>query len=311
VRQAAYGFARSYEEIRSFGADLRSLANLPYQNLLWRRVLNTSSIEGALFPGVTILALVAVGLTRRLRGAWSRRDPIVFYALATVAVWLLALGPEPAWNGMRILAYGPYRLLLLLPGGTSVRVPARIWLIATLCLAVAAGGGAAALSRGPRWRHLVWLFAALVVAEGWFTDRAFAVPFAVPAYAIPRDAIVLDLPIGAVADNVPAEYLAVTHGYRVVNGYSGYAPQHFAELRERLAKHDSEAFNAFRRLADLYVITRPLVDPPFLRWLSAEPGARMLIGSPDASVYLLPRIGAGEPVPVPLPTPHEVPFHFQ
>jgi hypothetical protein len=299
VRQAAYGFTRSYEEIRSFGADVRSLANVANQNILWGRVLNTTSIEGSLFPGLAIVALAMVGVARHVRGAWTRRDPIIFYALAAVAMWLLALGPEPAWNGMRILAYGPYRLLLLLPGGTSVRVPARIWLIAVMSLAVAAGGGAAWVGSGRR-RHLAWLLASLILAEGWFTDKAYDIPLPAPG-AIPREAIVLDLPIGAVADNMPAQYLAVTHGYRVVNGYSGYAPPHFAALREKLARHDSEAFNAFRRVADLYVIVRPAVEAPFLRWMASEPGARELAGTGDARLYVLPRIGEA----------HEVPFHLQ
>ena len=313
VRQAAYGLARQYDEIRSFGADLSGLASIAHQEVLWSRWLNTTFIEAALFPGAAILALTVIGVMPRLRAAWTRRDPVVFYAAGAVAMWLLAVGPEPAWNGVRMFSYGPYRLLLMLPGASSIRVPARAWLPAVLCLAVTAGAGAATLMRHARWRWAAVALAITIVAEGWFTDLTRQVPQPVRAGLIPSGAMVLDLPIGAGADNVPAEYLAVMSGYRTINGYSGYAPPHLAPLREALASHQPTGFDSFRVLDDLYIIVRPVIDAPFIRWMESQPGAERVSGTPAWTLYRLPRIGEGAPttLPVPLPPPGRLAFQLR
>jgi hypothetical protein len=128
---------------------------------------------------------------------------------------------------------------------------------------------------------------------------------------IPSGAIVLDLPIGVTADNVPAEYLAVMGGYRTINGYSGYSPPHFAAFRGALASHYSGAFDAFRQYQDLYVIVRPDVDTPFLRWLEEQNGAERIATSPSWQLYRLPRLEDHPFVSLPLglPAPGR-PFHI-
>ena len=290
VHQVAYGFTRSYDEIRSFGADIRAVLNVTHQNVVWRSVLNTKAIETSLFPGVAILILSVIGIVPRLRGSWRRRDRVVLYAVGAVAMWLLSLGPEPTWNGRPIVPYGPYRLLLLLPGSHSVRVPARAFELTVLCLAVTAGAGAAWLFERPRRRWIGVALAAAVVAEGWFTDLTLRAPDPLPAGTVPQGALVMDTPLGSSVDNVPAEYLAVMSGYRVINGYSGYAPPYFASLREAMAQHRNEAFDMFRKDEDVYVIIRPIVDAPFVRWLESQQGVETIATSPAWRVYRLPRL---------------------
>ena len=251
------------------------------------------------------------GHTRRLRAAWSLRDAVTFYFAAALVLWLLALGPEPTWSGVRVLTHGPYWLLLQLPGAQSIRVPARAWGPATLCLAICAGYGAAHLLRATtRARLLAALLAIAIVGEGWFTEGTAMMPQPLPNGLIPPDSLVLDLPIGSGYTNATAQYLAVTGGYRAVNGYSGYAPAHFASLRETLARHDDEGWNAFRRLADLYVIVRPEVDPPFLHWLKSQEGITSAGASDAWTVYRLPRLRKMQHVllPLPLPRPGEAAF---
>ena len=304
VRQAAYDFSRSYDEIRSFGADVSSVLNVTHQEMVWHRVLNTTAIETSLFPGVAILILAVAGVVPRLRGAWRRRDRIVFYATAALAMWLLALGPEPAWHGRTLTPYGPYHLLLLLPGGNSIRVPARAFELTVLCLAVAAGAGAAMLFERRKWRWLGAALAAAVVVEGWFLDVTARAPEPLPAGTIPAGALVMDTPLGASIDNVPAEYLAVVSGYRVINGFSGYAPSYFASLREAMAQHRDEAFAMFRKDEDLYVIIRPIVDAPFIRFLESQRGVEMIAVSTDVRVYRLPRLDHATGASVPRPFSH-------
>jgi hypothetical protein len=174
---------------------------------------------------------------------------------------------------------------------------------------VCAGFGAAWLAGRRQTRWLVPLFAVLIVAECWFVAPTMKAPDAV-RLGIPQDAIVLDLPIGQTYQNADPQHLAVLGSYRVVNGYSGYAPPHFDPLRHALADHRPEAFAPFRQRADLYVVVRPDVEKPFVGWLETLQGIERL---PDAGawrLYRLAREGDG-PLPpqlLPLPMPGEAPF---
>jgi hypothetical protein len=98
------------------------------------------------------------------------------------------------------------------------------------------------------------------------------------------------------------------NGYRAVNGYSGYGPPHLGPLRDALAAHDPVAFNAYRRLDDLYVVVRPEVDKPFLNWLTSQPDLGRVFDSREWTVYEMPHLGgnAQPRVPLPLPLPHGV-----
>ena len=373
VRQAAHGLTRTSGEIQSFSADMIGLAGMYHRAAAWDGVLSHDFEEGALFPGLTTLALALVAvmtalrhksqvtshksqdprhnatawsrrllrgaailtlivlarvwtgpwswhigplplppfrpyrlftvaavlliagvlLTRTCRRAWSQRDAVVFYAVAVVAMWLLALGPEPEWSTpWRALIYGPYRLLVELPGLQSVRVPARAWFAATLGLAVLAGCGTAVLVRryARHARTMVAALALLIVAEGWFTDRTIGVPPPMRQAAIPRGALVLDLPMDEGFQNAVPQYRAVVGGYRTINGYSGYQPAHVYPLRRAIADLHAGALDAYRRQAELYVIIRADVEPPVARWIASHPGAEHLFDLNAATVYRLPRL---------------------
>jgi hypothetical protein len=391
VRQAAYGFTRSIAEIRLFSADIVGLAGVSHRASLWRGILPNTYLEGALFPGLTILVLAIVAvyaargsgspsrsvlsrglfafagvlgaivlarvwtgpfawrlgsvplppftpfrvvtiaalalmigilLTRRYRDAWSRRDAVTFYATAAVVFWLLALGPQPEWSGSwRGLTYGPYWLLIQLPGVNSIRVPARAWLPAVICLSVLAAAGAAyVVSWSAKAGHRVGtaLFCGIalaIIAEGWFSDRHVPAPDAFAKDVIPAGAVVLDLPIEEGFWNAIPQYRAVRGGYRSVNGYSGYQPEHFQPTRRAIADLRPDALNPFRRVADLYVIVRPGTPPDVARWVAEHPGAERVHVGPDAQadVFRLERMHPEAPrrsLPLPLPRPGMRPFGY-
>ena len=258
-----------------------------------------------------LLFVAGIALTPRFRAALARRDDVVFYFVAAVLMWLFALGPEPAWSGARALAYGPYWLLLHIPGAQGIRVPARAWLPATLCLAICAGAGVARLLRDtPTRRWLIVPIALIVLAEGWFYEGTVRAPTPMLKGSIPAGAVVLDLPVGDSYENADPQYLAVLGGYRVVNGYSGYFPPHMDSLRLALADHRSAAFDRLRRLADLYVIVRPDVDPPSVLWLETQDGAAHVSDDSAWKLYRLPRSNTDPlpPMPLPLPRPGQAPF---
>jgi hypothetical protein len=286
LRQTAYGLSRSLDEIQAWSATVGSIAGITHRSLLWRGWLPDTFYEASLFPGFAIAALALLGVFT------PRRRTMLFYLAAALMMWWLALGPER----------GPYWLLLNVPGGQSIRVPARAWLPATMCLAVCAGFGGAWLAKQGRARWLIAPLAVLIVAEGWFAAPVLQAP-ARQRLAIPADALVLDLPIEAGYLNADPQYLAVLGGYRVLNGYSGYEPAHFQPLRSGLAAHRSEALAPFRALADIYVIARPQLDSATRGWLDMQPGLERLPDAGDWKLYRLPRLGSGPPPQLPIPLP--------
>jgi hypothetical protein len=246
-----------------------------------------------LFTLAFVLCLAGMVMTPAFQSAWHGRDAAMFYATAVVVLWLLALGPEPAWSTpWRGLWFGPYWLLMQLPGFDSLRVPARMWLPAVLCLAVLAGFGAAALlGRYARYRRaLVPACAAAIVIEGWCADAVVAAPRPMPEGLIPAGAIVLDLPIEEGFWNAIPEYRAVLGGYRTVNGYSGYEPAHFTPLRHAIADMVPHTLDGYRRAADLYLIVRPGQDPNVTRWLTSQPGTEHLFDVDQARIYRMMRL---------------------
>src|SRR4029077_2114078 len=71
--------------------------------------------------------------------ALASRSYIGFYAVAAALTWLFSLGPAPTLMGKPFMYRGPYALLMLFPGFSALRVPARFWMMTTLCLAVIGG----------------------------------------------------------------------------------------------------------------------------------------------------------------------------
>jgi hypothetical protein len=245
------------------------------------------------FTAAVVLLVCGLALTSGFRDAWARRSVVIFYAVAAVTLWLMALGPEPEWSTpWRALAYGPYWLLWQLPGVQSIRVPARAWFPATLCLSMlAAFGTAALLKRHARPRpHLIAALALLVVAEGWSRDLVVEVPPLTRRGAIPVGAVVLDLPMDEGFQNAVPQYRAVMGGYRTINGYSGYEPMHFNPLRHAIADGVPEALTPYRQHNDLYVIVRRGVPPELMLWVAQRPGAEHVFDIESAVIYRLPRL---------------------
>ena len=60
-------------------------------------------------------------------------------------------------------------MLMLLPGGEGIRVPARFWMLAALCLAVAAALALRQITdRWPRYARVIPAIACLgILLDGW------------------------------------------------------------------------------------------------------------------------------------------------
>ena len=296
---AHYGLSRPPEEIAGFGADIAALLCASTSLELWGALNVACRPEGELFPGVVVLALCMAGAlaaARRAPAAADRRTGShapAFYLCAALITWTLAWGPAPVLHGERVLPYGPYSLLLLVPGMEGLRVPARFWMMSALCLSVLAGYATAALARrhARAMRLIVPIAAAAIVVEG-----SSAIP-AAPLLPAPPDAdalrggIVMTLPLGSNRDiDINAQFRAVTGGWRSVNGFSGYEPFHYAQLRRASTDEDSHLFAAFVRHDDLHVVTAPNANR-LVSLVEHQPGVTRVGVSDDWRQYRIPRRG--------------------
>jgi hypothetical protein len=144
---------RTLKEVKTYSAGPAAWLAASSENRVWGSVTAGmranvhSKNESVLFPGGLLLVLAVIGLaaplyTRRLR---------IGLLLGIVVCSVLALG-----MGLTGAGY-PYRLLYdYAPGWDGVRVPGRVFTIATLFLALLAGAGAQLLAgRAGEWvkRH--------------------------------------------------------------------------------------------------------------------------------------------------------------
>jgi hypothetical protein len=134
---------RTIREVKNYSAGPAAWLSASSENRVWgdltagARAHVHSKNEQVLFPGGFILLLALIGLaaplyTRRLR---------IGLAVGAVVCAVLALG-------LGLTGYGyPYRLLFnYAPGWDGVRVPGRVFTLATLFLALLAGAGAQLLA---------------------------------------------------------------------------------------------------------------------------------------------------------------------
>jgi hypothetical protein len=383
IRQQAHGLRRWPEEIESFSADILSVLKAPDALRLWGWLDVVGRPESALFPGLTIVVLLMVGLTvawhasahsgsgrlgasrwllagaavfgivaatpalfgawklapfglqlisvttarkplsvavlfgtialvlhPSVRSAWRRRSPLAFYTLATAAMWVFSLGPSPTLMNEPVIYKAPYAWLMLLPGVEGVRVPARFWVLGTLCLATAAALAMARLTAGwPRLR--AWLPAcacALVVIEAWpqpirMFDRPAPRPIHVPAVAR------LELPVSPEHDPITL-FRAAHHRRPVINGYSGYFAPHYFAIREMLDRKDPSIVTRLSSMGTIEAVVDHPLDPDggWRAFLGAAPETTVAYKDQDYTVFRIGRsasasasslpVMSGNPLPV-------------
>ena len=241
-----------------------------------------------------VFALAWLVTLPRVRDAWARRSPFAFYVFATLAMWLLAVGPTARFLGERVLYKAPYGWLMLLPGfSESLRAPARFAMLAAMTLAVAAALGLTRLAaRTTRASGAALAAVAVgVLVDGWIDPLPLpAPPPAMAAIdAVPAEAVVLELPLGIFEDTA-AMYRSMSHGHRLANGYSGYAPPHYTVLGSALAEGRPEVLAALETDRDLAIVAARSADGQGL----AEGLARVLPAArtahtATADVFIVPR----------------------
>jgi hypothetical protein len=300
---AAYGFTRSPVEVVNYSADVAGLWSASGDSLVWSWVHACVGAESELFPGLTVLLLLVVGVATMFarQGTALAEDRTrgtgAFYALSAGLMWVLSLGPRPALHAQPLGVYGPYALLMNLPGFNGMRVPARLWMVSLLCLAMVSALVVSRIdSRGWR-RFAVAAAVAGMLLDGW--PRVFALAGAAPMRVTTIDARArLGLPLAQ--NETETMYGAIAQGRPVFNGYSGYtAPQH-AAMRDLLEHYDPRILSRLAATSTIEIVIESAndVDGGWRRYVGAVPGARRVDVSPEWTSYALAPTGASAPPPI-------------
>jgi hypothetical protein len=364
--QHAYGMRRGVDEINAFSADVASVLSASSTLRLWGWLDVIDRPESNLFPGITPIALILVGLTLAwraavreqigrlrvsralllaslpifaiaasplyfgpwkvaigglkllsvgapykplslailllvaagalhpaVRTAWRRRSALTFYALAAAVMWLFSLGPAPTFLERPFLYKAPYAWLMLLPGGDGVRVPARFWMLAALCLSVATGLAMRQLSgRWPRiGRALPALACVGLLSDAWPAPITLQQP--PDARPIHTRAIArLALPVNTSHDVVEL-YRAIEHRRPMVNGYSGYFPPHYWALQYLLSQHDPDLLTRISAFGPIEVVIDRTLDDGggWRQFVASHPQAELVYEDAGYTTYRLRRAG--------------------
>jgi hypothetical protein len=289
---AEYGFRRGPVEVMNYSADIAGLFAASPDSLLWGTRGFAVGLESQLFPGLTIVLLLAAGLAvLRTRGEHEARGALLFYIGSAVLMWTLALGPAPKLSGAAIGIPGPYALLAQLPGFDGMRVPARLWMVSVLGLAIAAAYVVARIE-SRRVRRAVIAAASLgMLLDAW--PRTFPV-VAAPGTRVTTGGARVRLGLPLHETDTATMFGAIPQGRRVVNGYSGYRAPQYAALRYLLEQRDPKILDRLSATEAIEVIVESAGDPDggWNAYVQRNTRARRLDSGPDWTGYELAASGA-------------------
>jgi hypothetical protein len=230
--------------------------------------------------------------------AWKSRSTFCFYTLAAGVMFLFALGPVGRVAGQRFLYKAPYSLLLYLPGGSGLRVPARFAMLFVLCLSQAAALAFARMAPRQRSQWLAVAVTAIIVLDGWVVLPMAAVPVLRDLVGLDPRAVVIELPVVDEYAAGAALLRQTKHRHPIGNGYSGYAPPHHVIFETGLRDQDASVIAAFQQLGPVAVFVRKDRPPQMTsRLLEDMPRAQRIVTGSEGDVYDLPQV---EPAPRPV-----------
>jgi hypothetical protein len=233
---------RGLNEIAAFSAVPSDYLRVNKVNALWGQVLRSPRAERALFPGVMPFALAAAGAA----------PPFGAIPLIYTAALAVSFDGSLGLNGVSYPVLhrwlSPFR---------GLRSPARFAALVALTLAILAGFGARrvlAWRASRAYREIVFAaLIALVLVEAW-PSLALG-----PVWREPPDlyrlmkyipnAVLAEMPmLQTETANIPYMYFSIWHWLPMVNGYSGFVPKSYQDLRRDLALFPAaEAVEALRK----------------------------------------------------------------
>jgi hypothetical protein len=273
---------RKISEVERYSAGPRAFFSAPIQNRFWGSATASlrnglrSRNESVLFPGLAIALLALIGLTTSV---YSLRLRVALAGGAVICA-VLALG-----LGLTGAGY-PYRILYdHFPGWDGVRVPGRLFTLATLGLALLAGAGAHGLigavarqRRLSRWPQgasiaVVALLGLAVVLEGAGLQNHPHVPMP-PAGLAKLPGPQLNLPTDSSTDRV-FQFWSSDGFPQIANGVSTFDLPALTDLRGGMKNFpDRPGIEKLRRLGIRTVILHTelaSVPLPVLHFSAPDP----------------------------------------
>ena len=277
IAQDEAGLLRAYRPgmqpgIESFLASPSRL-HLYVQATLLERFIKEP--DAYLFPGILVLVLAAVAMTKWPARRRLRDNMTAFYFLIAVLSTLMFVDrPFELW-----------RYLYWLPGFNFIRVPSRFIVLTMLALAVLAGLGFDRIAaRASRRAKAIGFVAIAALLLGEYSSYPFAgVPYSVDVPAIdrwldtrPKPFVVAEVPVPSQGDlgalerqQTQSMLHATAHWQKTVHGYSGIRrPLHDQLYLDMYSFPDAASINSLREVGVHYVVvhTNEYAD----RWQAVE-----------------------------------------
>jgi hypothetical protein len=233
---------RDVDEIALYSAVPSDYLRANPQSVVWRNRFPPSRQERGLFPGAGPVALAAIGVA----------PPLGALPLVYTAGLVFSFDGSLGLNGV----FYPHLRKWLSPF-RNLRSPARFGALVGLTLSILAGFGT---QRVLTWRrsgtYQTVVFAGLVafvMIDAWPELKLRPVWMDPPeVYAATKDlsgVVLAELPLPKDETlNTPYMYFSAWHWSPMVNGYSGYIPQSYIQLRSDIARFpDAEAIDVLLR----------------------------------------------------------------
>jgi hypothetical protein len=306
---------RTLKEVKNYSSGPAALVSASSENRVWGSVTAAarehvhSKNEDVFWPGGLILVLALIGLAGVGGSVYTRRLRLGL-ASGIVVCSVLAMG-----LGLTGAGY-PYRLLFdYAPGWDGVRVPGRVFTLATLFYALLAGAGVQwLLVRAGAWgrRHTVSAAAAILGAvlligllgEGAGHLAHPVVPQPKPAEVGLRGPL-LDLPTDGAADRV-WQYYSTDGFYEIPIGNSTFDIPQVDDLRGGMSGFPDRAsieklryYGIKTVVLHLTMPTLPgihgyaLAEPPNVQAAAAKPVAGMGVKRRQVGSLVIYEIGPG------------------
>jgi len=202
----------------------------------------------------TSFAVAAFGalllIASREARSWFR-SPVAIFTIVTLFAMLMSFGPEIQARGRHVATSVAYTFFYeYVPGADGLRVPARFGMIVALGLATLAAFAI-------RGRRGAWIAGLLIVLESLAiplplneNDTTYARSHLAPlpdrvspddfdalhrfVATLPPSTVLVELPLGEPAFDVRYMFYSTRHWKRLVNGYSGGAPEAYGRLDQLL-----------------------------------------------------------------------------
>jgi hypothetical protein len=255
---------RSIEQFRLYSASLQHYLSAPQMNRLYGGTAITDPLvadEMNLFPGVLTVALALTGaFGSKARSRYAYVAGLIFAIVMTAG----ANGLFYEWLFEHVTLF------------RALRSPARFGIFVILCLAVLSAYGVAALRDriGSARGRLAVTGAVMTLLVTEYASAPTLAPAPMPskvdAYLAQKPPVVIvELPVMSNKGTFGSldwlyMYQGLPHFQKMLNGYSGYAPASFYEMREVMSSFPDDRSIALlrNRRVDYVVVRAGLYDNP-------------------------------------------------